>query len=45
MVDAYDDQLSLKYGEWNVYGINPRIVDLNNDVTSSTINEINGSKN
>jgi GR25 family glycosyltransferase involved in LPS biosynthesis len=45
MVDAYDDQLSLKYGEWNVYGINPRIVELNNDVTSSSINEINGSKN
>lgn len=45
MVDAYDDQLSLKYGEWKVYGIKPNIVELNEDITVSSINELNGSKN
>jgi GR25 family glycosyltransferase involved in LPS biosynthesis len=44
MVDAYDDQLSLKYGEWKCYGIKPNLVELNEDATS-TINELNGNKN
>lgn len=44
MVDAYDDQLSLKYGEWKCYGIKPNLVEIRSGVPSS-INELNGSKN
>jgi len=41
MVDAYDDQLSLKYGEWESYGIKPNIVEINAEITESSINTIN----
>lgn len=42
MIDAYDDQLSLKYGEWEAYGIQPNLVTVAPDVESS-INELNGN--
>ena len=42
MMDAYDDQLALKYGEWESYGIKPNIVELNKEVSASSINAING---
>ena len=41
MVDAYDEQLSLKYGEWESYGITPNIVELNQEIAESSINTLN----
>jgi hypothetical protein len=45
MVDAYDEHLALKYGEWESYGLQPNLVAVNEDVGESSINQINeGSK-
>ena len=41
MVDAYDEQLALKYGEWNAYGVQPNLVAVNQDFEESSINQIN----
>jgi GR25 family glycosyltransferase involved in LPS biosynthesis len=41
MVDAYDEQLALKYGEWESYGVQPNLVTVNEDVGESSINQIN----
>ena len=41
MVDAYDEHLALKYGEWESYGLQPNLVTVNEDVGESSINQIN----
>jgi hypothetical protein len=41
MIDAYDEQLALKYGEWNAYGVQPNLVAVNQDFEESSINQIN----
>ena len=42
MIDAIDEQFVLKFDEWNVYGIEPNMVMINDDLNNnSSINEIN----
>jgi GR25 family glycosyltransferase involved in LPS biosynthesis len=42
MVDAYDEHINLKFNDWNVYLINPGIMDINDELQNeSAINGIN----
>jgi len=42
MNDAYDEQLNLKFNEWNCYATVPRIIDIDEDLSAdSAINKIN----
>ena len=40
MYDAYDDHLNIKFNDWNVYLLEPGIIEVNDDFGSS-INKIN----
>jgi len=44
MVDAYDDQLALRYGDWESYGVQPNLVTVNPDMEDSSINQLNGTQ-
>ena len=42
MVDAYDEHINLQFNNWNVYLLNPGIIDINDELQNeSAINEIN----
>jgi hypothetical protein len=42
MFDAIDEQYVHKFDEWNVYGIEPNMIKVNDELQkSSSINEIN----
>lgn len=42
MNDAYDEHINLKFSEWNCYGLNPGIVEIDDDLQAkSSINSIN----
>jgi len=42
MIDAIDEQYVMKFDEWNVYGVEPNIITLDDEFSkNSSINEIN----
>lgn len=42
MVDAYDEHINLQFNNWNVYLLNPGIIDINDELQNeSAINSIN----